>query len=97
MAAFRVGFGRFFTPPTSVFQPFWRLPMTRGIQLKSLTATDLGHLGLPADSLESALEMLEDMEIGHHLPDPRAVTREVRATLEEALALLTEALPADLR
>ena len=69
--------------------------MTRGIQLKSLSATDLGYLGLPADTLADALEMLEEVVpiASDSTPDLRAVTHEVRVCLEETLALLTEALP----
>jgi len=83
--------------------------MTRGIQLKQLSATDLGHLNLPvdllgprqadfdADGLKNALSMLSgtlgDGDDG--VPGPRSVAREVRICLEETLAILTDALPTD--
>jgi len=85
--------------------------MTRGIQLKQLSEMDLGHLGLPVDllggsdkafdvdALDAALSALAALEPGldDGLPDPLTITREVRVCLEDALALLTEALPAELR
>lgn len=83
--------------------------MTRGIQLKQLSATDLGHLNLPADllgprqanfdadGLKNALSMLSEElgDGGDGVPSPLSVAREVRICLEETLAILTEALPAD--
>ncbi|MCF7984545.1 MAG: hypothetical protein K9L70_09095 [Thiohalocapsa sp.] len=71
--------------------------MTRGIQLKALSANDLGHLGLSADAFRQALEMIDEIDTDADVPDPRAITREVRGALEEALALLTDALPAERR
>jgi hypothetical protein len=85
--------------------------MTRGIQLKQLSETDLGHLGLPVDmlvaadsafdvdGLDAALDTLADLEpeLEDGVLDPLAITREVRLCLEETLSLLTEALPPDQR
>jgi hypothetical protein len=74
--------------------------MTRGIQLKALSATDLDYLGLPPDLLQGAMDLI-DRELDAHgetAPSDRidalAITREVRCTMEEVLQLLTEALPA---
>mgnify|MGYP001024876012 FL=1 len=83
--------------------------MTRGIQLKQLSATDLGHLNLPvdllgprqgdfdADSVKNALSMLsgELSDGADGVPGPVSVAREVRICLEETLAILTDALGAD--
>ena len=77
--------------------------MTRGIQLKTLSATDLDYLGLPPDLLQGAMDMI-DRELdayGETAPDDRidaqAITREVRCTMEQVLELLTDALPASQR
>lgn len=72
--------------------------MTRGIHLKQLTPTDLGHLGLPLELLEETLERARPADdrapaaIGDDARAAAAV-REVRAAAEDALRLLTEALP----
>lgn len=72
------------------------MAMTRGIQLKQLSAVDLGHLGIPAALLAGADDDLA-ADDGAGVPSPLAITREVRVCLEETLALLIEALPARLR
>jgi hypothetical protein len=63
--------------------------MTRGIHLKHLKASDLGLLGLPEDLLraDSAAVLAAETD-----PALSRITREVRETLEEALALLDQAL-----
>lgn len=77
--------------------------MTRGIQLKQLSAADLGHLGLPLDLLEAELAAGEverasfDPETPAQIPEPRLIAREVRLCLEQTLMLLTAALPAERR
>jgi hypothetical protein len=73
--------------------------MTRGIQLKELSATDLGHLGLPPATLQGAIEMIESEMFAYEdlSVETQAVARDVRSTLEEVLILLTEALPAERR
>jgi hypothetical protein len=74
--------------------------MTRGIQLKALSANDLHSLGLPLDTLAGALDRIseeigsDDEAAGSGQVSALAVTRDVRRTLEEVLDLLTEALPA---
>jgi hypothetical protein len=67
--------------------------MTRGIHLKHLTATDLGLLGLPQELLESEGASADHQELAAE-GDPALarITQEVRVTLEDALALLDEAL-----
>jgi hypothetical protein len=71
--------------------------MTRGIHLKQLTPTALGHFGLPLELLEETLEgaRAADDRAPAALGDARAAAavREVRAAAEDALRLLTEALP----
>lgn len=64
--------------------------MARGIQLKQLTDTDLGYLGLAPDTLQGALELA-----GDDTPDTDtlAIAREVRETLEDVFDILTNALP----
>lgn len=88
--------------------------MTRGIQLKQLSAADLGHLGIPPDLLgdpdawfgEPAGDLYPGDEpddglpftmSGDEDPDLRALAHDLRAGLEETLALLTAALPAEHR
>lgn len=80
--------------------------MTRGIQLKQLSAADLGHLGIPPDLLGDPGGYLDDeafaddpLRLGADDGgfDLLALTHEVRVGLEETLALLTAALPADHR
>lgn len=67
--------------------------MSRGIQLKQLTETDLGHLGLAPDTLQGGLDLAAD---GDWIDaDTAAVAREVRATLEAVFDILTSALPAE--
>ncbi len=66
--------------------------MTRGIQLKELTETDLGHLGLAPDTLQGGLDLASDddtLDI-----DTMSITREVRETLEVVFDILSDALPA---
>jgi hypothetical protein len=65
--------------------------MTRGIQLKELTETDLGHLGLAPDTLQGGLDLASDddtLDI-----DTMTITREVRETLEAVFDILSDALP----
>lgn len=64
--------------------------MSRGIQLKQLTETDLGHLGLAPDTLQGGLDLAYADCLD---PDTLAVAREVRETLESVFDLLTAALP----
>jgi len=65
--------------------------MSRGIQLKELTKTDLGHLGLAPDTLQGGLDLASDDEtLGI---DTMAITREVRKTLEAVYDILSDALP----
>ena len=67
--------------------------MTRGIQLKELTETDLGHLGLAPDTLQGGLDLASDddtLDI-----DTMTITREVRETLEVVFDILSEALPTE--
>lgn len=96
--------------------------MNRGIQLKQLRASDLGHLGIPYYLLGHPPTAIDEATFDddasdrapplvafgdRDLPDPRAInplaldplaiTREVRRGLEQALDLLTQALPADCR
>jgi hypothetical protein len=73
--------------------------MTRGIQLKELSATDLGYLGLPPATLQGAIDMIEGEICAYEelSVETLAVARDVRSTLEEVLTLLTEALPVDCR
>ncbi|TVQ89825.1 MAG: hypothetical protein EA400_06745 [Chromatiaceae bacterium] len=81
--------------------------MTRGIQLKQLSAADLGYLGLPLDLLEADLRAdlraddsdlsMADPDAPVGVPEPRNIAREVRVCLEQTLALLTAALPAERR
>jgi hypothetical protein len=67
--------------------------MSRGIQLKQLTETDLGHLGLAPDTLQGGLDLATD---GDWIDaDTVAVAREVRVTLEAVFDILTSALPAE--
>jgi hypothetical protein len=72
--------------------------MTRGIHLKHLTATDLGLLGLPEDVLTEGIPQSEGQaepapELASEVdPVLSRLTREVRATLEETLMLLDQAL-----
>ncbi|WP_058554358.1 hypothetical protein [Thiohalocapsa sp. ML1] len=67
--------------------------MSRGIQLKQLTETDLGHLGLAPDTLQGGLDLATD---GDWLDtDALAIAREVRRTLEAVFDILTEALPGE--
>jgi hypothetical protein len=65
--------------------------MARGIQLKHLTNTDLGHLGLAPDTLQGGLDLAGDDD----WPDAEvlAITREVRETLEDVVDILNAALP----
>lgn len=67
--------------------------MTRGIRLKTLTETDLGHLGLPPGTLQGGIDLAD----GDQTPDAEtvAIAREVRRTLESVFDILTEALPAE--
>jgi hypothetical protein len=67
--------------------------MTRGIQLKELTETDLGYLGLAPDTLQGGLDLASIADTPSS--DTIAITREVRETLEAVFDLLTSALPAD--
>jgi hypothetical protein len=67
--------------------------MTRGIQLKELTDTDLGHLGLAPDTLQGGLDLAG--EAAGPDPDTMAITREVRETLEAVFDILSDALPAE--
>ena len=73
--------------------------MTRGIQLKTLSSTDLDYLGLPPDTLRGAMDMLandlDDCDVFDEAT--LAITHEVRCTMEEVLELLTSALPAQQR
>jgi hypothetical protein len=73
--------------------------MTRGIQLKTLSSTNLDYLGLPPDTLRGAMDMLANDLGDYDRVDEAAVavTREVRGTMEEVLELLTAALPAEYR
>jgi len=67
--------------------------MTRGIHLKQLTATDLGLLGLPEDLLEAEAASADAHQLASEGdPTLARITQEVRATLEETLALLDQAL-----
>jgi hypothetical protein len=67
--------------------------MTRGIQLKELTHTDLGHLGLAPDTLQGAMALAGD-DAGTE-PETQAITREVVETLEAVFDILTKALAAE--
>jgi hypothetical protein len=67
--------------------------MTRGIQLKALTDTDLGHLGLAPDTLQGGLDLAGEVDGAD--PDTMAITREVRETLEAVFDILSDALPAE--
>jgi hypothetical protein len=67
--------------------------MTRGIQLKELTNTDLGHLGLAPDTLQGGLDLAGEADAAD--PDTMAITREVRETLEAVFDILSDALPTD--
>ena len=70
--------------------------MSHGMRLNPLSKTHFDHLGLAPDTLQGAMELI-DRELS---PDDssvysaRAVTREVRRTMEEVLGLLNEALAA---
>jgi hypothetical protein len=69
--------------------------MTRGIQLKELTDTDLGHLGLAPDTLLGGLELASNLADDDSAldVDTTAVTREVREVLEAVFDILSDALP----
>lgn len=77
--------------------------MTRGIQLKTLSTTDLDYLDLPPNLLQGAMDLIDDELMAHGdasdsgVIDAGAVTRDVRRTMEQVLELLTDALPADHR
>ncbi|MGB5735439.1 MAG: hypothetical protein WBM40_13465 [Thiohalocapsa sp.] len=66
------------------------------MRLNPLGGTQFDHLGLAPDTLQGAMELID-----HELSaedstaySARAVTREVRRTMEEVLGLLNEALAA---
>jgi hypothetical protein len=67
--------------------------MTRGIHLKQLTATNLSLLGLPEELLAAQAQPADPRPLAAE-GDPALarITREVRATLEDTLALLDQAL-----
>lgn len=67
--------------------------MTRGIQLKQLTGTNLSLLGLPEELLAAQAPPADPNPLAAE-DDPALtrITREVRATLEDTLALLDQAL-----
>lgn len=67
--------------------------MTRGIRLKALTDTDLGHLDLPPGTLQGGVDLAD----GDLTPDAETVViaREIRQTLEAVFDILTEALPSE--
>jgi hypothetical protein len=67
--------------------------MTRGIHLKQLTATNLSLLGLPEELLAAQAQPADPHPLAAE-GDPALarITREVRATLEDTLALLDQAL-----
>jgi hypothetical protein len=67
--------------------------MTRGIHLKHLTATDLSLLGLPEDLLEAEAASADPHQLATE-GDPilARIAQEVRATLEDTLVLLDQAL-----
>lgn len=66
--------------------------MNQGIRPNQHTDADLGHLGLAPDTLQGAMDMVrrdgESFDV-----DTRAITREVRMTLEDVFELLGDALP----
>jgi hypothetical protein len=83
--------------------------MIRGIPLQSESSTNFDYRRLPPETLRDALRLIDpeitDSEIldqppsthaatGEVAVDARAVTREVRRTMEEVLGLLSEALAA---
>jgi hypothetical protein len=66
--------------------------MNQGIRPNQRTDADLGHLGLAPDTLQGAMDMArQDSE--RFDVDTRAITREVRMTLEDVFVLLSDALP----
>ena len=78
--------------------------MIRGIPLQSESSTNFDYRRLPPETLRDALRLI-DQEIldqppsthaatGEVAVDARAVTREVRRTMEEVLGLLSAALAA---
>jgi hypothetical protein len=67
--------------------------MTRGIQLKDLTETDLGHLGLAPDTLQGGLDLAGEDSWAD--ADALVIAREVRAILEDVFDILTDALPGE--
>ncbi|MGB5832470.1 MAG: hypothetical protein WBG92_10825 [Thiohalocapsa sp.] len=76
--------------------------MTHGIQQETPN-TNIDHLGFRPDMLLGAMDSI-DQELGAHgdvaeagVIDALAVTREVRHTMEQVLALLNDALPANCR
>jgi hypothetical protein len=67
--------------------------MTRGIHLKQLTATNLSLLGLPEELLAAQAPPADPRPlVAEGDPALARITREVRATLEDTLALLDQAL-----
>lgn len=72
--------------------------MTRGIKLKELTDTDLGHLGLAPDTLQGGLDLASNLVGGDALDidtlniDTIVIAREVRETLEAVFDILSDAL-----
>jgi hypothetical protein len=67
--------------------------MTRGIHLKQLTATNLSLLGLPEALLEAQAPPADPRPLdAEGDPALARITQEVRATLEDTLALLDQAL-----
>jgi len=67
--------------------------MTRGIKLKELTDTDLGHLGLAPDTLQGGLDLASNLIGDDTLDiDAIAIAREVRETLEGVFDILSDAL-----
>jgi hypothetical protein len=67
--------------------------MNQGIRPNQHTDAELGHLGLAPDTLSGAMDMFRG-DGGFTDLDTRAITREVRTTLEDVIELLTKALPA---
>jgi hypothetical protein len=67
--------------------------MTRGIHLKQLTGTNLSLLGLPEDLLDAQAPSADPRHLAAE-GDPALarITQEIRATLEDTLALLDQAL-----
>jgi hypothetical protein len=67
--------------------------MTRGIHLKQITNTDLGLLGLPEALLPTEVASAGSRPLAGEMdPALARIIQEVLATLEEAQALLDQAL-----